>query len=486
MPNSIAPDATSERAETEIYDNVTCPFCGILCDDLEVERTGHSLKVLKNGCGRSTAGFERKLPPSSPQIEGKDVELPKAIKAAAELIRKSRLPLYGGLATDVEGMRAVMALADRSGGIVDHALSEAQYRNFRVLQTQGWVMSTLTEVRNRADLIIVVGSDIQKLHQRFFERIVSPRSRCSRSPTDKRTVVFLGKGPELPEVGKVITLPCAIENVGQLIGVLRARLRGFRVKDFDIDGVTLADIDALAERCQERHLRRHHLGAAEPRLPACRDHRRPDRRARADLNQTIRFVGLALGGAEGAVTAGAVSTWQSGYPLRVSYASGAPDYDPYRYAIGRMLAAGEADLLMWIASISPDLAPPPTKVPTIVLGTPGLKLSRAASGVHPRRHAWHRPCRPPASASTTSCRCRSRISAGRRFPAFQTSSLQSKPPSKAGVPIHVDQVDRRQTLRPRQQGERRGARHLCRGRQDRCAPSRAPASTRNTTSRARS
>jgi formylmethanofuran dehydrogenase subunit B len=272
-------------------------------------------------------------------------------------------------------MRAVMALADRSGGIVDHALSEAQYRNFRVLQTQGWVMSTLTEVRNRADLIIVVGSDIQKLHQRFFERIVAPAESMFDSPTNKRTVVFLGKGPDLPEVGEVVTLPCAIENVGQLIGVLRARLRGFRVKDFDIDGVTLADIDALAERCKNAAYGV--IAWAPPSLAFPHGELTVGQIAglARDLNQTIRFVGLALGGAEGAVTAGAVSTWQSGYPLRVSYASGAPEYDPYRYSIGRMLAADEADLLMWIASISPDLGPPSTKVPTIVLGTPGLKLS---------------------------------------------------------------------------------------------------------------
>ncbi len=94
-----------------------------------------------------------------------------------------------------------------------------------------------------------------------------------------------------------------------------------------------------------------------------------------DLNQTIRFAGLSLGGAEGAITAAAVCTWISGYPLRVSYASGAPDYDPYRHAIGRMLKDGEGDLLVWIASISPSLAPPSTKLPTIVLGTPGLALT---------------------------------------------------------------------------------------------------------------
>jgi formylmethanofuran dehydrogenase subunit B len=40
-----------------------------------------------------------------------------------------------------------------------------------------------------------------------------------------------------------------------------------------------------------------------------------------------------------------------------------------------MLKEGEGDLLVWIASISPDFAPPATKLPTIVLGTPGLKLA---------------------------------------------------------------------------------------------------------------
>ncbi len=41
------------------YDNVACPFCGILCDDLQVSRTATGLKVNKNGCAKAIAGFER-------------------------------------------------------------------------------------------------------------------------------------------------------------------------------------------------------------------------------------------------------------------------------------------------------------------------------------------------------------------------------------------------------------------------------------------
>jgi len=380
MPGPNARKAKGERAPSERFDNVTNPFCGTLPDDLVVERTDKGLKVVKNACARSVAGFERKLPASSPQVKGKDVDLAKAIKEAAKLIGKAALPLYGGLATDVEGMRAVLALAERSGGIVDHALSEAQYRNFKILQTTGWVMSTLTEARNRADLFIIAGSDVHQLHPRFFETVVSPPDSMFDVEAPKRTVVFIGKGLDRSgakgsRIGEVVTIACKDEQAGEVVGLVRARLRGFRVTP-KLDGVTLADIDALAERC--RNAKYGVVIWAPPSLnfPFADLAVEQFTGLVKDLTPTIRFAGLSLGGAEGAITAAAVCTWISGYPLRVSYASGAPDYDPYRWAIGRMLKDKEGDLLLWVASISPELAPPATEVPTIVLGTPGLKLAK--------------------------------------------------------------------------------------------------------------
>jgi formylmethanofuran dehydrogenase subunit B len=384
MPSSNARKAKGERASSELFENVTNPFCGTLPDDLSVERTDKGLKVLKNGCAKSVAGFERKLPEARPQVKGKEVDLNTAIQEAAKLIGKAALPLYGGLATDVEGMRATMALAERSGGIVDHALSEAQYRNFKIMQTTGWTTTTLTEARNRADLFIIAGSDIHKLHPRFFETIVSPPDSMFDVTAPKRTVVFIGKGLDRSgakgaRIGEVITLGCKDEQAGDVVALLRARLRGFRVKPPKLEGVTLAEIDALAERC--RGAKYGVVVWAPPSLnfPFAELAVEQFTGLVKDLNQTIRFAGLSLGGAEGATTAGAVCTWISGYPLRVSYASGAPDYDPYRWAIGRMLKEGEGDLLLWIASISPDLVAPPTKISTVVLGTPGLALTEPPS-----------------------------------------------------------------------------------------------------------
>ena len=366
---------------TELFENVACPFCGLICDDLAIESKDGALKVKKAGCGRAVAGFERKLPAASPTLRGKEVSLDEAIAAAASLIGKSALPLYGGLATDVEGMRAVMALAERSGGVVDHALSEAQYRNFKVLQSVGWTLSTLTETRNRADLIIVAGTDVASLHQRFFERIVAPKNSMFGVTAKKRTVVVIGKGLDQAArkagVGTVITLDCKPDQAGEVIGALRARLRGLDLGKIKIGGVSLADIDALAERCRKAA-----YGVvvwAPAAFSAPHGEMTVDQIAGLvkDLNATTRFAGLPLGGAEGATTAASVATWQSGYPLRVSYASGAPAYDPDRYGIARMLKEGEGDLLVWTSSFSPELGPPATKLPVIVLGTPGIALPKS-------------------------------------------------------------------------------------------------------------
>lgn len=380
MTNWTQAAGRGDKPKSNAITDVACPFCGLVCDDLELARDDTGLKVTKNGCEKAIAGFERKVDGAKPQVDGRDVDLATAIQAATDLIRKASLPLYGGLGTDVEGVRAVMALADKSGGVVDHALSEGQYRNFRVLQTRGWITTTLTEARNRADVIIVVGSDLHKLHPRFFERIVNvEQSLLSETPA-KRTVVFLGKGLDQsavkgPRIGEVVTLPCDLDRVGEVVAALAAEIRGAPLGLETIAGVPLADIRALAERCQKASYPVFVWAPPSLNFPNADLVVSTVSDLVKDLNVKGRAAGLALGGNEGAVTAGAVCTWQSGFPLRVSFASGKPDYDPLRYAIPRMLGSGEGDLLVWLASFTPDLGPPATKIPSIVLGTPGIKLA---------------------------------------------------------------------------------------------------------------
>jgi formylmethanofuran dehydrogenase subunit B len=379
MTNWTQAKGPGDTPKSNAITDVACPFCGLVCDDLELARDEKGLHVTKNGCEKAVAGFERNVDGAKPQVDGRDVDLATAIQAATDLVRKSALPLYGGLGTDVDGIRAVMALADKSGGVVDHALSEGQYRNFRVLQTRGWITTTLTETRNRADVIVVVGSDLHKLHPRFFERIVNVEQSLIFEQPVKRTVVFVGKGLDQsavkgPRIGEIITLGCDLDRVGEVMAALTAEARGAPIAADSVAGVPISDIRNLLERCQKASYPVFVWAPPSLNFPNADLVVSTVSDFVKELNLKGRAAGLALGGNEGAISAGAVSSWQSGYPLRVSFASGKPDYDFTRYAIPKMLASGDGDLLVWLASFTPDLAPPAAKIPTIVLGTPGLKL----------------------------------------------------------------------------------------------------------------
>ncbi|AGK57660.1 formylmethanofuran dehydrogenase [Hyphomicrobium denitrificans 1NES1] len=375
-------ESEKSRNGANHYENVACPFCGIVCDDLEVGPSGSGgLKVFKNGCARSIAGFERPLVEPSPQFDGKNVSLEEAVAAAAKLIRESRLPVFGGLATGVEGMRAVMSLAERGGGIVDHALSALIYRNVRVMQSSGWLTTSLTEARNRADLFVIAGCDLNQSNPRFFERIVCNEASMFSDNPPKRTVIFLGEGLDQsavkgPRIADVLTIPCKIDRIGEILDAMRAMQKGASISDDTIGGVPRATIEDLLAR---------YKAAAYSVVvwnPASFDFAGGDLTVQAicefikESNATSRSAGLPLGGNEGQPSAASVCAWQSGYPLRVSFANGKPEYDIERYDAARMLAAKEGDLLVWLASFGDDLVPPDTDVPTVVLGTPGLKLSR--------------------------------------------------------------------------------------------------------------
>src|SRR5690606_125451 len=82
------------------------------------------------------------------------------------------------------------------------------------------------------------------------------------------------------------------------------------------------------------------------------------------------------GGEDGTTTFTQVCTWQTGYPLRVSFSQGHPIYDPWRFSTAQLLAAGSADALLWIAAFSADAASPVGSAPTTVLGRPGMSFTQ--------------------------------------------------------------------------------------------------------------
>jgi formylmethanofuran dehydrogenase subunit B len=351
-------------AETkQIEREVVCPFCALLCDDLEIEIEGGRLAVVNRGCPRAVEAFARPLPDDlRPRIRGEPVALESALARAAELLGAARLPLSAGLEADLSGLRAAVALAERTGGVVDPMAGEGTRAQLFAVQRAGWVTGTLAEARNRPDLVLLLGDGWQASAPRLVERVLLPAARLDQPP---RRILQLGGAP--PEETAIEHLPCPTEALPDRVALLRALLRGRPIAAPEPLRDLAAAIRAAsyrllvwsAESLPEPALLLHHLAALT-----------------RELNAEGRAIGLPLSASPGPLTARQVLLWQAGVPDPVSYADDAPEHDPVRWSGERLLAEGAADLLVWIDALG-SRPPPATSVPTVLLSRPGTPSPEA-------------------------------------------------------------------------------------------------------------
>jgi len=384
---------------TEIFE-VPSPFCGIGTDDLTIQVEGLAVKVSANGCGVNTPAFELPITDTQARIAGQKVSLETAVSKAADMLRNTNQPVFGGCATDVNGMRALLSLADRSGAIVDNLAFNNARRNLLAMQDTGWMNTTLAELKNRCDVLLIVGTDLEGFAPRFFERYLWNEAMFVNE-IDKREIIYLGKTPSgnastSPSGRKSIVLPCADADLPEVTAVFYALLKGKTLQAQTVAGLAISDLQVVVEKLKAAHYGVITWGAAALAF------------AQAELTvQTLcgivkeinqqgsRCSGFPLGGREGDQTANQVCGWTTGYPARVNFARGYPEYDPYLFDTQALLDNDEADALVWVQSFNTN-APPQTELPTIVLGRSGMTFSKepevfipiATPGIDHAGHAY--------------------------------------------------------------------------------------------------
>lgn len=364
------------------FTEVPSPFCGIGTDDLTIRVDGVSLKVIENGCAVNTPAFEQAITDTSPRVDGKEVSLDVAIAAAAVLLKDTRLPVIGGCATDVNGMRALLALADRCGAVVDNMNFTGARNNFLALQDSGWMNTTLAEIKNRCDLLLVVGTDLEAFAPRFFEHYLWNKESMFLDDTGNRQIIYLGKAPTgtastSPNGQKAQILECAAEDLPEVIAVLRSLVKNHPIRATSVGGIAVADLQTIANQ----------LEAAKYSVVTWAAGALAYRQAELtvqtlsemikDINdKNTRCSGLPLGGKEGDQTANQVCGWTTGYPARTRFSRGYPEYDPYLNDTAFLLSTGEADALVWVQAFNVNAVPPVTDLPTIVVGRSGMTFTK--------------------------------------------------------------------------------------------------------------
>ncbi|MCW8905750.1 MAG: hypothetical protein OQL28_00745 [Sedimenticola sp.] len=324
---------------------ISCPFCAMVCDDLSLPAHSEPTRSPEISCEKARSGFSDALRATrkTPLIHGKEATWEQALKQAARMLANASHPLIDGLIGDLLDCKAAARLAENFGGTIDHLHGNAIARNLRIYQQGGWLISSMGEVRNRADLVILVGEELEATHPRLQEKLFESPERLHASA------------------------PPAIHQLGHdcldLLSVVRARLADKPVQS-DITGS-----DELITQLSASVYPVFVIGclpeqSAELIIRTCIGLVR-------DINETRRAALLILGSGEGDTTAQLGTTWNNGFGIRTSHARGFPEQDLEMHAGSRLLESGEADLLVWISSLSTS-PPPQVRQSTLVFGHPAM------------------------------------------------------------------------------------------------------------------
>ncbi len=245
-----------EKKYKTVYD-VACPFCGTLCDDVEVDvdiKKGEIIEV-RNACQIGTKKFFSSNPSAhrytKPLIKknGTHVEASweEAIERAADILVKAKRPLlYGFSSTECEAQSKGVILAEELGGILDNTASVCHGPSLLAIQDVGAPLSTLGEFKNRADLVIFWGSNPVHAHPRHLGRYSEfVRGFFRRDGRNERFVVVVD--PRNTHTAQIADLyiPIRPNEDYELINAIRALLRGVELDEQEISGVPLEKIKEL-------------------------------------------------------------------------------------------------------------------------------------------------------------------------------------------------------------------------------------------------
>ncbi|MGA0531158.1 hypothetical protein [Hansschlegelia sp. KR7-227] len=349
--------------------DVVCPFCGLGCDDVSLKIDGLAVEAGEGACGRAAALFRRSQASNpAPRVGGSDASLDEAIAAAADLLAGARAPFHAGLGTDVDGVRAVIKLAGKVGGGVDHYASAGLFRNLSTAQRKGWVATTLAEVRNRCDLLVVVGPDPSESFHRLYDRVTPAKGRFVEGV---RRVVFLGGEPTAEAKtqlagAKVETISVPEGGLVDCLSRLHALVAGTPAASGD------PDIGPLATSLKAAKYGVLAWSAAS--LGSDGDLVVERAAAVVDaLNVETRAACLPLAGRDNLIGANQTFLWNVGFPLRTAFSGGVASHDQTLNATEAALA--EADVLVWTSSFRPEL-PPESDARLIAIAHPATKFER--------------------------------------------------------------------------------------------------------------
>ena len=180
--------------EMRTVEHVTCLGCGCACDDITVAVRGGRIVEARRACPLGVRWFgDGSVPARVVGERGADLE--RALDDAATLLTSAERPLVY-LTTNVscETQRAAVAIADRLRAALDSVSSATVAGGILAAQRRGRAGATLGEIRNRADLVVFWGVDLERYPRYATRYAPEPEGLFVPDGRRGRTVVAVDIG----------------------------------------------------------------------------------------------------------------------------------------------------------------------------------------------------------------------------------------------------------------------------------------------------
>ena len=375
--------------QPSVTGNVTCLGCGCACDDIEVVVASERIVDARNACRLGRQWFGDGQVPSIVRVDGTDVGLEQAVSSAATRLCEAARPLvYLAPGLSCEAQREAVAVADLLRARLDSITSATALIGILAGQEHGSASATLGELRNRADVLLFWGIDLEARYPRFASRyapgppgIFTPEGRHSR------TVIAVDIERATATVDSDVRV--AIEAADEL-ATLTALEACVRSPDASNNLTSLAERPRNAARELATALLAARYTAlvydAEPDDRSVRTSARFEALTSLGqaLNDRTRCAALALRAGGNRSGADSVLVAQTGYPCAIDFARGFPRYVPHAGAVLDILRDRDVDAALVVGDpmgISSDLAHSLSNVRSVVIGPHASVAAWGARGV---------------------------------------------------------------------------------------------------------
>ena len=349
------PHATD--APLKIVQDATCTFCGCVCDDIDLTVRGDEIIEAKRACVLGKAWFLNHAVEDRPSchIDGQPASVAEGVERASQILANSKYPLIYGLSdTTVESQRVAVSIADWIAGIVDTTTSVCHGPSGMAFQGVGEATCSLGEVRNRGDMIMFWGSNPAESHPRHFTKYsLMPKGMFLPNGRKDRTCVVVDVRRTKSAKAADIFVQIKPRKDFEGLWTLRALARGLELDPEYVEretGQPLSVWQNLMERMKQAKFGVIFFGMGLTMTRGKHANSEALLALTRDMNRHTRFVCKPNRGHGNVTGADNVVSWRTGYPFGVNMARGYPRFNPGEDTASDVLARGEADAAMIIAS----------------------------------------------------------------------------------------------------------------------------------------